>query len=202
MKRGWLLGVMAIALSGCTPFTPDFEKNTADVILRITSVTGQSGDTDFAEGSVLFSDVLNCKEGACSTFNDNAGLSFTVIPKNPLDGTVNNAFNTVTLTNYTVSYTRTDGRAVEGVDVPFAIAGPMGIDVGVGGSTKTSIVAVRHAAKAEAPLKAIAEDFRPGQPNTILVVIAHITVFGRTVNEQNVSASTNLEIHFGDFANE
>jgi len=205
MRYGWLLGALAMGMSGCTPFTPDFEKNTADVILHVSQVTGQSGDADFKEAGTLFSDVIICKSGKpCTIVNDNAGLTLTAFAKNPNDSTVGGAFNTITLTNYKVEYTRTDGHNIPGVDVPFAISGPMGIDVSVGGTTTTSIVVVRHTAKEEAPLQAIAGDIETnnGQPNTILVVVAHITVFGTTVNGQGVSTTADLEIHFGDFGNQ
>jgi len=197
MKRGWLLGVMAIALSGCTPFTPDFEKNTADVILRITKVTGQAAGG--ADSSVLFSDVQTCTGGVCTVLPDAANVTLTAIAKNPIDGTVDNNFNRVMLTNYTISYTRTDGRNTEGVDVPFAITGPLGVDVDINGETIVGIGVVRQTAKSEAPLKNLGNG---GQQNVVIVMVAHITMYGKTVNEQNVSAAVDLEIHFGDFPNE
>jgi len=198
MSRGWLLGAIGVSLvSASCVQTPDFAKNTADVLLRLTKIQGAGGDGGTAS-DFLISDVINCTESdGCSTFNDNATLNFELTAKNPLS-TVTGAFNDVQLTSYSVRYTRTDGRNIEGVDVPFGFSGSMATQVPAGGTGAAAIVVVRHTAKAEPPLNGISN----GGFFNMLYCTAHITVFGQTINGKNVSTEGSLEISFGDFANE
>jgi hypothetical protein len=202
MRRVWLLGVVGLSIVAVSCVqTPDFAKNTADVILRVTKVTGSPGSDDQEDGDFLFSDVAICEEVdgeiICSTVNDNAIIEFEVIPKNPTSS-VTNEFNDVLLTNYRVRYTRSDGRNIEGVDVPYAISGSMATQIPAGGSGGAAIVVVRHTAKDEPPLNGLSS----GGFQSMLTVTAHISISGKTTNGKNVSTETALEITFGDFANE
>src|SRR5438045_4774484 len=117
MKRLWLLGALAAIGTACT--APNFETNNrADVILRITSIGGGTANSAF-----LLSDVLTCTavdHAQCSVIDDSATVSVDVQPKNPL--TTVSLFDDVYLNSYKVEYLRSDGRNVEGVDVPFAIS--------------------------------------------------------------------------------
>jgi hypothetical protein len=187
----WLLGVVGLSLGSASCVqTPDFAKNTSDVILTITKVTGLPGNDSLDEGDTLFSDVAGV------IINDNAQLDFEVIMKNPTGPT--GTFNDVMLTNYTIQYFRSDGRNIEGVDVPYAISGAMGTQIPAGGDGEAVIVAVRHQAKEEPPLNNIST----GGSSIVLTTFARITVYGKTINGKNVSATTNLEITFADFADD
>jgi hypothetical protein len=198
MKRLSLLGLLAVGLSSCVARGYS-TNNRADVILRIVKIQGQGSCADKTLSDFLNSDVL-CKGGV---INDNAVLSVQAIQKNPttLDiGTANDIF----LTSYSIQYLRSDGRNVEGVDVPYAITGSMStlIPAGSPGATvSASIVAVRHQAKDEPPLKNL--DFNAGSSGgdgaIVLTVTAQITIYGQTTSGKDVSAVGSLEITFADF---
>jgi hypothetical protein len=119
----------------------------------------------------------------------------------------------VYLERYEVRYFRSDGRDVEGVDVPFRITGPLGnirfhtAGPGGGGEVEqtVSITLVRHQAKLEPPLA----NLRGGTltdtgafqlPNgAVLTTIAEVTIFGRTVQGEALKAVGNVQVTFADF---
>jgi hypothetical protein len=132
-----------------------------------------------------------------TVFNDLAQLTIEVTPKNPnlLTPGTSTRFNDVILERYEVRYVRSDGRNVEGVDVPFRITGPMAATVVVRGSSTVPIEVVRIAAKLEPPLK----DIAGGTGEEVIVCIAEITVHGRTVSGQAVSDMARLQITFANW---
>jgi hypothetical protein len=188
MKQACLLVAVAVLAGGLSGCTPDFQKNTADVILKIVSIEGE-------DGTPVFSDVCSGSGGTCSTTNDNASLTLQLLSKNP--NLVNpGPFNNVQITHYKVEYLRSDGRNIEGEDVPFFISGNLTATVTTLGPVEISINVVRHQAKEEAPLRNLNE-FGGAD---IITTSARITLFGTTTNGKVVSAVGFLEIVFGDFA--
>ncbi len=168
----------ALAMAGCSA---DYvEQNEGPVLLRITAING---------GAQLDSDVRN---GEFSTFvcENEVDVELTVQNKNP-NGPAAPA-STVQLDSYEVRYTRSDGRGVEGVDVPYRITGNLAASVGVGDDVTVPIEVVRRQAKLEPPLDNISQ-------TTVLTVSAQVTLFGKTVSEKNVSAQARFQIDFADF---
>ena len=201
------LGVACAAgllLAGCAA---DFTRNDqSDVILRITKITGSSGGTGSGSG---ITDVLN--SDVSPVFNDNATVEMAVIAKSPSTEQVLSSFNDVELTRYEVVYTRSDGRNVEGVDVPYRISGPVATLIAANGTGGTSIVVVRHQAKEEPPLRNLKGIFVTSAQAgvapqfggaVILTVNAQITIYGTTTAGQTVSARGSLQINFADFADQ
>jgi hypothetical protein len=203
MKSLTCLAIAAAALApmGCTPAF--VETSEADVILRITRLIGQPGSEDQDDGDVLFSDTC------CAIINDNIGINVEVITKSGLPTTVIGQFNDVTLERYEVRYVRTDGRNVEGLDVPFAISGPLAsVRVAADGQAAVSVVGVRHQAKLEPPLKNLEGKFG-GDSGALLVsgagivtTLGEVTIHGRTTSGKAVTAFGRIEIVFADFAGE
>lgn len=179
------LGVLAVVASGLLlgACTPDFvRQDQSNVILRVVSATGDDGEQILSDVSI---------DG--SVFNDNAAIELQVLSKDPLDSP--SSFNDVTLTRYQVRYVRSDGRAVEGVDVPYPISGDMNLLIPVNGTASAVIIVVRHQAKLEPPLR----NLRGGGGSLILTVQARITLYGVTTTGKEVQASTSLEVVFADF---
>lgn len=193
MKAVTLAAVCAFGLTACAP---SFVTNDqADVLLTVVKLSGNAGagpnadeDSDF-----LLSDVVT--EGG--VINDNAVMTLRVDPKNPNLGQPG-VFNNVRLTQYRVSYTRTDGHNAEGIDVPYSFSGPLATEAVVGAETGVAFVAVRHQAKREPPLR----NMWGGGGHEILQTIATITVFGQTAIGQAVTAQGQLEVTFADFADD
>jgi hypothetical protein len=110
----------------------------------------------------------------------------------------------VFMERYEVVYTRSDGRNLPGVDVPFAISGPLSgvVDVADGGGTlDLPVEVVRIQQKLEPPLR----NLRGAQTDTLggtaiaMTVVATVTVYGSTTVGQVVSDTAQLQIDFADF---
>jgi hypothetical protein len=168
----------ALAMAGCSA---DYvENNEGPVLLLITAING---------GAQLDSDVRN---GEFSTFvcENEVDVELTVQNKNPNAPTA--PASTVQLESYEVRYSRSDGRGVEGVDVPFRITGSLAATAEVGEELIVPIEVVRRQAKLEPPLDNISQ-------TTILTVSAQVTLFGKTISEKRVSAAARFQIDFADF---
>jgi hypothetical protein len=168
----------ALAMAGCSA---DYvENNEGPVLLLITAING---------GAQLDSDVRN---GEFSTFvcENEVDVELTVQNKNPNGPAAPSS--TVQLESYEVKYSRSDGRGVEGVDVPFRITGSLAASVGIGDEVTVPIEVVRRQAKLEPPLDNISQ-------TTILTVSAQVTLFGKTISEKRVSAVARFQIDFADF---
>jgi hypothetical protein len=184
-----------VLLLGSVGCTPEFARqNESQVILRVVSITGQSGGSGGGSGisSVLQSDVVSNTGGV---INDNATITLELITKNQ-NVTGLGEFNDVLLERYEVQFIRSDGHNQEGVDVPYHFSGPLAQQIRAPGTAGVSIVIVRHEAKEEPPLRNLGTF---GGEN-IIHAIAEITVHGRTTNEKVVTATGRLQVRFADFA--
>lgn len=178
----------ALALASCTP---DFVKqNDSSVIIRVRSVEATAGG-EGQGGAFLLSDVHDTKGG---NFNDNVSVTVENLPKNSNVAELGR-FNDVLLEQYDIRYIRSDGRAVEGVDVPYRITGQLSALVLVNGTTAVAFVVVRHQAKDEPPLV----NMKGNAGAQILTVFAHITLYGHTTSGKAVQTTATLSITFGDF---
>jgi hypothetical protein len=185
VRAGLLLG--AAAFSACSAgYTTN---NDASVLLIIAGING---------GSPLTSDVFS--EGAVRA--DEVELLISVRFKNTNVQTLPSYPNAVVIERYEVRYRRSDGRGVEGQDVPYAISGNItqGFDVKAGGADGLRIEVVRAQAKLEPPLR----NLRGILPGTslggayIVTMIADITLHGRTISGKTVTATGSLQIDFAD----
>jgi len=149
---------------------------------------------DGEDQSTLRSDVVT--KG--SILDDMAKVVMSLVLKDP--GSLNVAaaptlLNQVTIERYHVAYQRTDGRNVQGVDVPFAFDAAMTFTVPPDGDSDEFVFEiVRHSAKAEAPLLALS------QSAGIINTIATITFYGHDQAGNKISATAMMAINFADFA--
>jgi hypothetical protein len=182
MKAFPVLALTALVLVGCTvDYVTD---STAPVELIIAQIN---------DGEVLRS---NLSSATLLPSPDFVTLAVANRAKNPnVAGTAVN--NHVLLEQYEVRYFRTDGRGSEGVDVPFRITGALriNVDVAESGAQDVIIEVVRSQAKMEPPLRNLLVE-----SSTVLTVIAEITLRGRTIGGQGVSARGNMQIDFGNFS--
>lgn len=190
------LGVLALvaglAASGCG--IPDAaEQDGSNIILLVTEVVATPGG-EGTESAFLLSDVVRVSEPA-GVFNDNALITVESTPKNPNTNLTLSAYDTTNLQRYTVRYFRTDGRNVEGEDVPFAFQGPLAGTVVAGDDTEIALILVRHQAKLEPPLNRL----RESGGATILSCFAEVVIYGNTLTGDVVSARATIGITFADF---
>ena len=162
--------------------------------LIMTTLQGAPGLSG-SFGSTLASDVLNVNPttGAQSIASDRGQASLQLAMKDSL-GPGPTDVNSITITQYHVEYIRSDGRNVQGIDVPFAFDGA--VTVTVSGTATVPFTLVRIQAKQEAPLAALAFG---GGANTI-TTIARVTFYGHDQNGREVSVSGNIEVSFSDWA--
>jgi hypothetical protein len=177
--------------------TADDTASNTEVI--VVSMQGAEGESTTATGSDLFSDVcLNPDDipGFCSLINDNAIVEMQAFAKD--QGQLASFPNNVVFERYRVTYIRSDGRNVPGVDVPYAFDGVANFTVFVNSaSVVRPFIIVRHTAKLEPPLVQLGAGGA-----LILSVIAQVDFYGRDVAGRAVQVTGYLNISFANFADE
>jgi hypothetical protein len=182
---------LVIGVSGCVPsYVKD---NDSPVLFRIVSIQG---------GQTVVSDVSTAAP-------DTVAVTVAVRPKNPLNSNVPQIAEAVIIEQYRVRFFRTDGRDVEGVDVPFSFTGGIttAVDIGIGADANVTlnIPLVRVQAKQEAPLRNLRSLVAVGGQQTTggvtvprVTMTAEITIFGRTIAGEAVSDTGRVTIDFVD----
>lgn len=175
------------------------------VQIVVRSLQAARGDAPEELGGTLHSDVivmmttpLPCApENPCPTvFNDVGSVEMSLILKDPGSpgvASTPSALNSVTINRYRVDYIRTDGRNVQGVDVPFSFDSGVTFTIPADGQATAGFEIVRHSAKQEAPLRALRFN---GQK---ISAIATVTFYGQDQAGNEISASGNIGVDFGDF---
>lgn len=175
----------------------------AQVIIH--SLVAASGADPDELGGTLRSDVVTLRTSPepcaatnpCPTiFNDLGEVTMSILLKDPgvpAAPSSPSALNQITFTRYRVVYRRTDGRNTPGVDVPHPIDSGLTFTVPNQGQVTAGFDIVRHSAKMEAPLAALASN------PTIISTVADVSFFGRDVAGNDVSATGSIGISFGNF---
>jgi hypothetical protein len=195
---GAVAGVTAIAASvSCGDV---IRNGRSPVVLVVNSIQAAKGDKPTTFAAALDSDVLNilttpapCSESnPCPTvFNDPGQVTLSLAMKDvSVTPTTNNQ---VTVNRYRVVYTRTDGRNTPGVDVPYPFEGGSTATIPPGPAVTVGFDLVRHAAKEEAPLVQLISN------QNIINVIATVTFYGTDFVGNEVQASAQISITFGNF---
>lgn len=207
MKSLKVVGIagLTILMAGCTPEWA--RENATGLLMTVSDITGTPGGTGLEDGDVLFSDVSQW-------INDDAVVTISLFRKNP-SVTNSSPLEDVRLETYQVRYLRSDGRNVEGVDVPNRITGALNSILihapsGTGEAEADVVInVVRHVAKREAPLinligvlpTATRSISLPGQG--IITTVAEITIFARQVTTREpLQATGRFQVTFADFADE
>lgn len=188
-----LVIVAAMLIAGCS----QARQGRAASYLIMTSLTGTNGcpnASSSASGTVMLSDVLCGTAPTATVVNDPGTATFQLQLKDPGGATPNSptAVNSITLTQYHVDYTRSDGHNVQGVDVPYSFDGALTQTVSDTGSVDFTLVRIQ--AKEEAPLAAIKVN------NIPMTMIAAVTFYGHDQTGREVSVSGNIEITFANFS--
>jgi len=187
MKRASRMALLAaLGLAGCTA---DYAKvGNAPVQLIIAAISPNPMSSEVLLGGSI-----------CADF---ATLAVANRAKNP-NVTVPQVPQAIIVNRYEVSYYRSDGRAQQGVDVPYSISGALtaSFDAKTSGTDDVTIEVVRRQAKLEPPLIQLRTDGGGGQA-LIVTMFAKVTLYGQTIAGQNVTASGNMQIDFADYVDE
>ena len=171
----------------------------------VNTLQGASGAQPDELGGTLRSDVITmvsspppCSATSpCPTLFDDMGqVTMSLMLKDPgnsLTPSAPSTLNQVTFTRYRVVYRRSDGRNTPGVDVPHPIDSGVTFTVPSSGQVTAEFEIVRHTAKQEAPLAALAMN------PTIIATVADVSFYGRDQAGHDVQASASIGINFGNF---
>ena len=194
-KLAGRLALLALTMfsASCGDLT---REGTASSYLVISTLEAASGAQPSNFGATLQSDVVTIVDGQPTIFSDSGRVRLMLAMKDagsvdsPTTPTVNNF---ITITRYRVRYLRADGRNTPGVDVPYGFDGAFTGTVGAGEFT-AGFELVRHIAKEESPLRALASNRA-----VIISTIAEITFYGHDQTGRDVSVTGQLLVSFGDF---
>lgn len=168
--------VAALGMAGCGA---DYVTGSQATVLLLVA--------DINSGSPIASDV---RGDTGQITNCSTKVKVANIPKNPNDpgGRIGN----VLLNRYDVAFTRSDGRGVPGLDVPYPFSAAIAATIPNSGDQEVTLNLVRQQAKLEPPLSNITG-------LQIVAMTATVTVYGNTVSGQAVSASGAVEVRFADY---
>ena len=197
-----VLAVCATFASACGEVA---RQGNSPVQVVVNSLEGASGAQPDEVGNTVRSDVITmitspppCAPATpcATTFNDIGEITMSLAlkdPGTPLTPSAPSSLNQVTFTRYRIVYRRPDGRNTPGVDVPQPIDSALTFTVPSSGQATANFELVRHTAKHEAPLAALATN------PTILSTVADISFYGRDQAGHDVQASGSIGINFGNF---
>jgi hypothetical protein len=160
--------------------------------LIMSRLSGASGASPGSFGSTVASDVITVVAGVPTVFADLGQANVQLQLKDEASGAQPTTVNSITITQYHVKYIRSDGRNVQGVDVPFEFDGAVTETIATIGTIPFTLV--RTQAKEEAPLRAL----RNGGPP--ITTVAEVTFFGHDQNGRDVTVSGRLDVSFSNWA--
>jgi hypothetical protein len=183
MKR-LVLAVLLLAAVSCGDMA---RQGTGSSYLIVTSLVAGEDDT-----GTLRSDVLTVVDDVPTIIDDFGTVTFQLAMKD-VGFTEPSSNNFITINRYRVEFVRSDGRNTQGVDVPYTFDGAFTLTVAEAASA--SFTLVRHQAKAEAPLAALATS------PVIISTIARVTFYGRDQTGREVTVTgPQISVNFGNFA--
>ncbi len=190
-----LMAVLAVAfaLTACNPIENETRSASMLVVVNLFGTDLEGNDSNFLE-----SDVLYQTTETTTIYADHGIGRLGAQLLDPLSITGPSHLNAITVDRYLVSYTRSDGRNVPGVDVPYPFEGQLSATIGVGQTLDVSLTLVRAAAKMEPPLVNLHE----GRDVGVLTVHAQVDFFGRDQVGHAVKATGYLTIYFANYVNE
>jgi hypothetical protein len=204
--RAWRLVpalLAAASLAGCTSQQLDGGQSASYLV--ITSMRAASGATPTEFSGVLPSDVITFVKQSIdgeevlvpTVYEDVLETTFDLRLKDPGTPTSPNrptSTNYITINRYRVEFVRADGRNVPGVDVPYPFDGAVTLTVTGPGVVSLATV-VRHQAKLEAPLAALAG----GGGAVAISAIAQVTFYGADQAGHEVSVTGQISVNFADW---
>jgi hypothetical protein len=188
-----VLIITVLVLASCNASE---DESTSASMLQIVSLTGK--DLEGKDGSTtVFSDVIT--NGGI--FNDNGVAALRAVTINPnLTTNQITEYMDVMVDQIDVEFQRTDGRNVEGVDVPYRFTQPMNMLVQIDEEVDIPFVLIRHVAKLEPPLLALREV--PSR-EFVLHLVAIVTIHGKDLGGHRVAPVTGyISVWCANFADE
>ena len=179
-------------LFSCNPIEDDSRSNSILLVVNISGTDIEEKEANFLQSDVV---VVNPDAGTSTVAADSAIVTFSAesLDPEPLLGT--SIYYNISVTKYVVTYTRSDGKNQEGVDVPYSFDGALTSQVQIGSQTNVSFVVVRAVSKLEPPLK----DLATGRGEGELKTTARIDFYGQDTLGNTVTATGYLTIFFANY---
>ena len=182
-------------LFSCNPVEDESRSNSILLIVRVEGADIEKNEADFLQSDVV---VINQDTGEATVAADSAGVTFAAETLDPAPWLGSSHYQDIVVTDYVVTYTRSDGRNQEGVDVPYSFDGSLSARVEIGGQTSVSFIIVRAVSKLEPPLVNMATGRGEGELKTT----ARIDFYGHDTLGNTVTATGYLTIFFANYITE
>jgi hypothetical protein len=183
--RTVIQSVLVLALaSACASCGDVVRQGRSPSMLVVNSLAGAPGGGAATFAGTLLSNVA-------VPLSDPGQVSLGIAMKDITVAPTSN--NQVTVTRYTVTYRRNDGKNTPGVDVPYPFDGAVTGTVTPAGTTLLTFELVRQAAKATGPLVQLVSS------SNIITTIADVTFYGTDQVGNDVSVTGSMVIEFGNF---
>lgn len=186
-KASFLLAFSVVLIS-CNPFENETLSNSMLVVMSMTGKDIDGNWTNFLQSDVLTSTNSVTADLAKVTFKAQ------MLNPDPISGT--SQYNNVLVTRYVVTYFRSDGKNVEGVDIPYSFEGHLSTLVEIDNIEELSFILVREVAKLEPPLINLHE----GRGDGVLQLKARVDFYGHDLAHKAVKTSGFLSIYFANYA--
>lgn len=182
-----ILLALSIVLISCNPLENDTLSNSMLVIMSMTGQDLEGNTVNFLQSDVLTSANSVTADTAIVT------LKAQMLNPDPINGS--SQYNSVIVTHYVVSYFRSDGKNIEGVDIPYSFEGYLSTLIEIDSTEELSFVLVREVAKLEHPLINLHE----GRADGVLQLRARVDFYGHDMANKTVSTTGYLSIYFANY---
>jgi len=176
-----------LALVACNPLEDNSKSST---FILVESMMGK--DSKGTAASFLQSDVV---ASTGTIFADIASATVRASMLDPAPILKPSGYSDVVLDRYVVSYSRSDGRSRQGIDVPYSFEGSLTQVIKVGATATFSFVIVREVAKMEPPLITLVK----GTGEGVIEMTARVDFYGHDLTNNKVMATGYLTIFFANY---
>ena len=197
--KNWLKILVVIPavflMFSCNPVEDDTRSDSILLVVRIIGEDIEENEVDFLQSDVV---AVNPDTGAGTVAADAAKVTFSAESLNPEPWLGTSFYSDILVTHYVVSYSRSDGKNQEGVDVPYSFDGSISARVQISATTEVSFVVVRAVSKLEPPLI----NLTAGRGEGELKATARIDFYGNDTLGNMVKATGYLTIFFANYITE
>jgi len=180
-------------LAACNPIENETQSASLLVVESIMGTDIDGINADFLQSDVVLTDSVT-RAQSWRADSANVILSASTLDPDPLFGT--SQYNDIQVTRYVVTYIRSDGKNIQGLDVPYSFQGELSVLVRIGQLANVRFVIVREVAKQEAPLLSLYQAYQ----GDVLNVTARVDFYGHDLANKNVKATGFLPIYFANYA--
>jgi hypothetical protein len=197
--KNWLKILVVVPafflLFSCNPIENDSRSDTVLLVVKILGTDIDDNEVGFLQSDVI---TVNPDTGAGTVSADSAKVTFTAGSLDPEPWLGTSQYFDIYVTHYVVTYSRSDGKNQEGVDVPYSFDGAISARVQIDSQTDVSFVVVRAVSKLEPPLV----DMAAGRGEGELKTTARIDFYGHDTQGNDIKATGYLTIFFANYITE